>query len=282
LKVEEKPFQIDEDKRPTRIAASSYLNTAPLIWSFQAGTMRDSVKLVTDAAPARCAEMLARGAADAALVPAIEYQRLPDLRVARGVCVGARSRVRSVVLVVRRGKELGDARRVALDVSSRTSVALTQIIFREFLAREPEWISSEPDLNRMLEVADAALLIGDPAMQIPPSDDLRVYDLAELWREQTGLGFAFALWMAPAGASERRARAIRWSEARDEGLRNVDEIAAQYERKLKLSRAELRSYLLENICYELDEGMLAGLDLFYRLARKHGIIETVRTIEFLG
>lgn len=244
--------------------------------------MRDAVELITDTAPARCAEMLARGQTDAALVPAIEYQRLPDLRVARGVCVGARRAVRSVVLVTRAGRDLRDARRVALDVSSRTSVALTQIIFREFLHREPEWISFAPDLNRMLERADAALLIGDPAMRIPRTNDLRVYDLAELWREQTGLGLVFALWMERAGASEQRARAIRWSEARDEGLLNVDEITAKYERELKLSRAELRTYLLENICYELDDEMLAGLNLFYHLAHKHQIIKTIKPLDFFN
>src|SRR3954465_6731313 len=86
-----------------RVAASSYLNTAPLIWSFLYGARRGEVDLVTDTAPARCADMLARGLVQAALVPVIEYQRIPDLVVIPGVCVGSRSRVRSVVLVMREG-----------------------------------------------------------------------------------------------------------------------------------------------------------------------------------
>lgn len=243
--------------------------------------MRGAVELLTDTAPARCAEMLARGETDVALVPAIEYQRLEDIWVVPGVCVGARRAVRSVILITREGRELRDARRIALDTSSRTSVALAQIIFREFLAREPVWISHAPDLKRMLEEADAALLIGDPAMTIPRADDLRVYDLAGVWREQTGLGFVFALWMVRAGESLRRARTVRWSDARDEGLAHAGEIAAEYEPKLKLSRAEMRAYLLENICYELDDAMLAGLDLFYRLAHKHRIVETIKPLRFL-
>ena len=73
-----------------RIAASSYLNSAPLLWSFTRGSQRHQVRLLTDAAPARCADMLARGAAEAALVPVIEYQRLPEVEVVPGVCVGSR------------------------------------------------------------------------------------------------------------------------------------------------------------------------------------------------
>ena len=84
-----------------RVAASSYLNTAPLVWSFARGRRRGEVELVTDTAPARCADMLARGQVEAALVPVIEYQRLPETAVVPGVCVGARREVHSVVLVTR-------------------------------------------------------------------------------------------------------------------------------------------------------------------------------------
>src|SRR5438309_4068124 len=148
------------------IAASSYLNTAPLIWSFIRGSQRDAVELLTDTAPARCAEMLARGEVDAALVPVIEYQCMEDVLMVPGVCVGSKSAVRSVVLVTRRNN-LKKVERVALDESSRTSVALVKIIFREFLNVEPEWETSPPDLKSMLIHADAALIIGDPAMKIP-------------------------------------------------------------------------------------------------------------------
>ena len=77
-----------------RIAASSYLNTAPLIWSFLRGAQRDAVELFTDTAPARCAEMLERGEVDAALVPVIEYQRMPEVLLVPDVCVGSKSAVR--------------------------------------------------------------------------------------------------------------------------------------------------------------------------------------------
>jgi predicted solute-binding protein len=95
------------------------------------------------------------------------------------------------------------------------------------------------------------------------------------------MGFVFAMWMARAVAAEK-VRGVDFAAARDEGLMRVDEIAAGYEASLGLPRAELRAYLLENISFEFDEEMRAGLDLFYRLARKHGIIREVRPLKFIG
>src|SRR5262252_11199683 len=95
-----------------RIAASSYLNTAPLIWSFINGSQREAVELFTDTAPARCAQMLARAEVDAALVPVIEYQQLSDVSMIADVCVGSKNAVRSVVLATRRNN-LKEIERVA-------------------------------------------------------------------------------------------------------------------------------------------------------------------------
>lgn len=262
-----------------RIAASSYLNTAPLIWSFLYGSGRHTVELLTHEAPARCAHLLAQGEVDAALVPVIEYQRIPEIAVVRGVCVGSRSRVRSVMLVTK-NLELKDVRTVSLDTSSRTSVALIRVIFREFLSFEPEWKPAQPDLRAMLLEADAALIIGDPAM-VFPRESLRVFDMATLWREHTGLGFVFAMWMTRSVAIERM-HGVDFRQARDEGLEHVEEIAARYEEKLKLSRDELRAYLLENICFELDEEMLAGLNLFYSLAHKHEVVPSLKSVKWVG
>jgi chorismate dehydratase len=262
-----------------RVAASSYLNTAPLIWSFARGRRRGEVELVTDTAPARCADMLARGQVEAALVPVIEYQRLPETAVVPGVCVGARREVHSVVLVTR-GKSLDEVESVALSIESRTSAALIEIIFREFVGRAPRLEPFVPDLANMLERHDAALVIGDPAMTFE-RESLRVYDMAALWREFTGLGFVFAMWMAHEGASGR-VRAVNFAAARDEGLAAVEEIAADYERALGRPRAELIRYLTENISFELNEEMRAGLELYFQLAHKHGVIQSLRPLKFLG
>ena len=261
------------------MAASSYLNTAPLIWSFARGRRRGEVELLTDTAPARCADMLARGQVEAALVPVIEYQRLPEAAVVPGVCVGAREEVHSVVLVTR-GAPLEDVGSVALDTSSRTSAALVEVIFREFVGRAPRLEPFVPQLSDMLERHDAALVIGDPAMTFERAG-LRVYDMAALWREHTGLGFVFAMWMAHESAAER-VKAIDFAAARDEGLTGVGEIAAVYERELGRPRAELVRYLTENISFELNEEMRAGLELFFRLAHRHGVIQNLRPLKFLG
>ena len=199
-----------------------------------------------------------------------------------GVCVGAQEAVRSVVLVTR-GAELRDVRTVAADTSSRTSAALVEIIFREFLQTAPRISPHAPDLPAMLATHDAALVIGDPAMTFP-REGLRVYDLATVWRECTGRGFVFAMWMVRegAGAADAAATRVDFAGARDEGLAHVEEIITDYESQLRLPRAELREYLLKNIAYELDDAMRAGLELYYRLAHKHGLAEAARPLKFVG
>ena len=125
-----------------RISASSYSNTAPLVWSFLYGQNHGRVEIILDNAPARSAELLAQDRVDAALVPVIAYQTIDSVRLIPDVCVGARERVRSVCLVTK-GEELADVRSVSLDISSKTSVVLTKIIFREFLGFEPVWKPAE-------------------------------------------------------------------------------------------------------------------------------------------
>lgn len=267
------------DTNRPRLAASSYSNTAPLIWSFLQGQAAKDVELITDTAPARCADMLAERAVDAALVPVIEYQRLSEVLVVPGVCVGAKSQVRSVVLATR-CDSLKKVRSVALDTSSRTSAALIKIIFREFVGTEPEWIPHAPDLPSMLTVADAALLIGDPAMTFT-RDGLHVHDLAGLWREHTGCGFVFAMWMVRAGAAERMA-SVDFTAARDEGVAHLDEIAATYAREMGLPTDEIANYLSTNISFKLDDDLLAGLNLYYELAAKHELIPAVRPLRLLS
>ncbi len=261
-----------------RIAASSYLNTAPLIWSFTHGSQRGAVELFTDTAPARCASMLATGEVEAALVPVIEYQRIPDIVIVPDVCVGSKTAVRSVVLVTRKNN-LKKVERVALDESSRTSVALLKILFREFLGFEPEWNTAAPNLQLMMQDADTALIIGDPAMTIP-RDQFRVFDLATLWHEFTGCGFVFAMWMARKNAIET-IRSINFAAARDEALANLSRIAAGYKTRIDLPEDEIKNYLTRNIVFDVDEQMQNGLTRYFELAHKHGVISELKTPEFI-
>ena len=280
-----------------RISASSYSNTAPLIWSFLYGSNRGQFELILDNAPARSAELLAENRIDAALVPVIEYQRIADALLVPEVCVGARERVRSVCLVTK-GADLKDVRSVALDISSKTSVALTRIIFREFLNVEPVYQTAKPNLDIMLAEADCALLIGDPALMIsdlgfriwdlsktenrrPKTENrIRKFDLAETWKSFTGYGFVFAMWMANRDKADA-ARRIDFRAARDEGLAHLDEIISNYETEITLPRDDFRRYLSENISYAIDDSMQKGLALYYDLAHKHGLIETRKSLNFI-
>ncbi len=236
------------------------------------------MELVTDAAPARCADLLARGEVEAALVPIIEYQRIPEARVVPGVCVGSHSAVRSVVLVSKYD-DLKSVRRVALDASSRTSQALVKIIFREFFGIEPKWETASPDLHAMLKANDAALLIGDPAMKIS-LPGVHVFDLASLWRRFTETGFVFAMWMARAGTVEAVSD-VDFAGARNEGLEQVEKIISQYETELPLPQAEVREYLTENITFHLDESLEKGMLLYFELALKHGLIDNNKPLQFI-
>lgn len=271
-----------------RISASSYSNTAPLIWSFLYGQNRGKYELILDNAPARSAELLSQKRVSAALVPVIAYQLIEDLRLVPNVCVGAREKVRSVCLVTK-GEDLENVKTVALDVSSKTSVALTKIIFREFLGFEPIWKTAEPNLNEMLKTADCALLIGDPALTIADyglritdleesktENKIRKFDLVEIWRKFTSFGFVFAMWMTRNQSCE-----IGFSAARDEGLAHLDEIISNYESEISLTHKDFKKYLSENISYSIDDSMQKGLELYFKLAHKNGLCAKNSKLHFL-
>ncbi|HVF21838.1 MAG TPA: menaquinone biosynthesis protein [Pyrinomonadaceae bacterium] len=262
---------------PFRLAASSYLNSAPLIWSFLHGSKRGQVDFV-EAVPARCAQLLSQAEVEGALVPVFEYQRIVGGALVPDVCVGSQKEVLSVVLVSK-DTELENIRSIALDESSRTSATLVKVIFREFLDREPAWTVRTPNLEEMLEKTDAALIIGDPGMTFP-RHGLKVWDMASLWRKFTGLGFVFAMWMIADQAVER-ARNVDFAGARDEGVAQVAEIVAEYEKKIPMPVNELRKYLTENIVFHVDDSMKRGLQLYFELAFKHRLIESVKPLQFI-
>ena len=264
-----------------KIAASSYLNAAPLCYSFVSGTQKDLCNFLSDEAPARCSELLAEGLAHAGLIPVIEYQRIPDLKVAPGACVASKRSVRSVLLASR--VPITHVRSVALDISSRTSATLIQIILGRFYGLPVSYRTSPPRLEDMLESNDAALIIGDPAMLIDRSA-LHVYDLAEEWLKHTGLPFVFAFWAIRADSAkwfEGPLKQIDFGAAKLEGVAHAGQLADLYAERLGLPRDDLYSYLTEAISYDLDEDCMKGLRLYYRLASECGLIQEARDIAFL-
>jgi chorismate dehydratase len=232
------------------------------------------VTFLGDTAPARCAQMLAQGLCDVALIPVIEYQRIPDLRIIPDIAVASKNRVRSVVLATRLPPS--EVRVVTLDSSSRTSQALLRILFRYRYGAEPTFSERTPDAARacsnMFEGSDAALVIGDPAMRLGELK-VQIYDLAEEWRAMTGLPFVFAVWASTeAGSIAFPEMSARLLEAKAEGLARIDEIAAEYSLELQLPVSEVRAYLRENVNYDLDAENVAGMLRFFSLARECGLI----------
>jgi len=258
-----------------RISFSGYLNSAPLVWSFLHGPLRDRFE-VTESSPALCADYLARGQADIALIPSIEYQRIPDLEIIPDVAVAARGPVRSVLLVGHRESEI---RSVAVDTNSRTSVVLLRVWLRSLLNLAPEFVPHVPDLPQMLERCDAALLIGDSALCLP-AGRYEVLDLAEAWVQWQEKPFVFALWACRPRIAETDSLVSVIQEAKAWGLGMRREIAENYSRRLKMPAAELEDYLFRNVDYDLSDGHLEGLRQFYRLAGEEGLVSLAQPLRF--
>lgn len=260
-----------------RISFIEFLNAVPLGWGFLHGSLKGRHEILFDV-PSECARKLRSGDADAGLIPVIEYQRIPGLRVVPGMAIAAREEVRSVLFLSR--MPIRQVQRVAVDASSRTSVALLKIILEEFYGcRGIDYVEFPPSPRTMLEEADAALLIGNPALAIA-REGLYVYDLAAEWNRFTGLPFVFAFW-AVRGGFDPGNGAADFEQSRREGLQSIPFIAEWYASRLPISSQEIRRYLNGNLNFLLDEANLRGLERYYALAAKLGLIETVRPIEFL-
>jgi len=184
--------------------------------------------------------------------------------------------VRSVLLLSK--VPIEKIQSVAVDTSSRTSAAFLRILLGKFYSLNVSFIPSVPRPDEMLRIADAALVIGDPAFTYRGSEI--VYDLAAEWRKFTGLPFVFAFW---AGHADKNLSLHRkdFEESREFGLAHIDEIAAEYALKLHTEPADVKVYLTENIDYSLDEQNCRGLRLFFKLAREAGIIRVEKELRFV-
>ena len=275
-----------------KISAISYLNTAPLLWDFehgQAGADRvtDNDFDISYTIPSACAEALDAGTADIGIIPAAAYTTVPDLVIIRDVAIAARRAVRSILLISKAPLDKWDkrVRTVALDTSSMTSVALVKILFAKWMGGARDYKPMAPDLDAMLSACDAALLIGDPALQV---DRTRYFtlDLAEEWVARTGKSFVFAFWAIRKQAlAGRNGAAIAevFRKSRDHGLspKKLEAIAQEWAPRLGLSVEFVRVYLTHNIHYYLDPPCLEGLKLYYRLAAEIGALPEALDLRFI-
>jgi chorismate dehydratase len=259
-----------------RLGVVPYLNVAPMIH----GLRNDpAVELHRDV-PARLLGRLLAGEFAAGTIPAVDYAAAPGLEIVPDVAIASRGPVRSVRLV-HRGQALEDVRTVALDRSSHTSVALLRLTLRERLGREPEYVEHAPDVPAMMAAADAALVIGDPALFA--ADGWPYLDLGAAWTEATGLPFVYAFWAAPVGRLTA-ADVARLQASLAAGLSAIPAIAAYYnEDPSPADRRRLcESYLRDNVVYRFGEEERRGLGEFYRRCHAAGLVAAVPELRFHG
>jgi len=266
-----------------RISGVQYLNTAPLVWGFTHGPLVGKYDL-TFTLPSQCAEQLAHGEADVAIIPAIECQRIPGLVVLPGIAIASKHAVRSLLVISR--PPIEQAQRLALDTSSRTTAALVRLLAAGWWSRRGARIgftSAAPDLATMLEENDAALIIGDPALRLAERHDagepllpgskakLQVYDVISEWRAWTGRPGVLAVWAARRDVATAEL-AADFQASKEYGLAHIEQIAANAAATLGLPQAHLENYLRENIDYGLDAENRAGLELYFEKAAAAGLV----------
>ena len=284
-----------------RISIVQYLNTAPLVWGFTNGPLRGKYDL-SFTVPSQCAEELRTGKADVAIIPAIEYQRIEDLVILPDMAIASKKQVRSLLVITK--KPIEQAKSFALDRSSRSTQTLTRILCGEKWKIAPEFFEAPPDLSAMLQSADAALLIGDPALRVAigikkdsrpsaeghtlcraatlgihGSDLLYVYDVVGEWRSLTGLPAVLAFWAAMRDVATPEV-AADFLASRDFGMAHISEICFDAARELELPQKALESYLRENIDFSLDEENRRGLQLYFAHAAKFGLIPRAKQLEW--
>jgi predicted solute-binding protein len=284
-----------------RISIVQYLNTAPLVWGFTNGPLQGKYDL-SFTVPSQCAEDLRTGRADVAIIPAIEYQRIPDLAILPDMAIASKNQVRSLLIVAK--KPVEQVKALALDRSSRSTQTLTRILAAEKWKIAPAFFEALPDLPEMLQQADAALLIGDPALRIAvgiengswpgapgqmvcqaamlgitSSELLYVYDAVGEWRALTGLPAVLAIWAARREVATPEVTAD-FIASRDFGLSRIGEISFRAAQDLELPQGTLETYLRRNIDFSLDAENRRGLGLYFEYAAKLGLIPQAKPMEW--
>jgi chorismate dehydratase len=262
-----------------RVSFIEFLNALPLGWGFLHGKHKGAFDVLFDV-PSECSKNLSNGEADVGLIPVIEYQRIEGLKVIPEISISTKREARSVLFLSR--VPFDEVESVSLDSSSRTSVALLKILMGEFHSRRSvKYVESVPAIDCMLNECDAALLIGNPALQVSSDKTPYVYDLAEEWFKNTGLPFVFAFWaVSETGQNSSDFKVFR--ESKEEGLSSLKQIAKLYSPQLQIPETEIISYLSENLNYSLDEINIKGLELFFELAQKYSLIPGYRPLDFVS
>ena len=258
---------------PLRVAAVQYLNARPLYEPL----LHDPRVALTLALPAEVARQVSEDEADVALMPVAAATTIGDLRLARGMAIGSRGPVRSVVIVSE--CPIDDVTELALDLSSRSSVALARVLLRARRGgrsgKEPRYVGTTP-AEGLARVGGthAALVIGDPALMVEGKFP-HALDLALEWKQWTGLPFVFAAWCGREGSLSESQEAILLA-AKELGVARRREYADAHARETGLAAESMRAYLETAIRFDLGEEERAGLQRFYDEAASIGLLPKTR------
>ena len=267
-----------------RIAAISFLNPAPLMWDFEHPPLQQTLSTRYELQwmlPSECADRLASGQAEIGLIPIAALAKHPQLEVLPGCVIASKKRVRSLLLVRRAHQPIESLLSVAADTASRTTVTYARILMHKWGNPEVPFLPMAADLDTMLAKADAAIVIGDPAMMAleeqanrreRSGEELVYHDLAEEWTRLSGLPFVSAVWATAPGISQLPGVAEDFLASRDHGLRQIDALAREWSARMNLSEESIASYLTENIHYQLDSDCIAGIRRFYSEAEAAGAL----------
>ena len=259
-----------------RLGAVTYLNARPLVYGLENQTERFALRYDI---PSECARLLHAHETDLGLIPSIEYLRGPaPYRIVPGPAVTSRGAVASVAIYTRR--DPADIRTIAMDTSSRTSVALAAVMLQRRFGVTAEPVPMAPELEPMLARADAALIIGDTALFLDHEvAGARKIDLGEEWTEMTGLPFVYACWTGwPDAVSREDVTALQ--RARDAGVAQSHAVAAAYYPEDTPRQAAARQYLRDNIHYVLGGDEIEGLRTFFRYASELDLATFDGTLRF--
>ena len=258
-----------------KLGVVPYLKARPLYRVLDA---RDNIEIVA-AVPSQLSRVLEVGEVDVALLPIVEHLRGGGDQIISTSCIGCTREVRSVLLFSR--VPFNQVQSVALDTSSRTSVALTKVILADSFGLSPTFHNAKPDLETMLESCDAALVIGDPALvaaqNFAPkieSGALRVLDLGAAWFDLTQLPFVFAAWVSRKNLQNTDQIARLLDDARENGTAHFAQIARDAAPNSNLSQDVIESYYRHNIEYSMTAAHRQGLEEFRRRCAAHHLLNS--------
>jgi chorismate dehydratase len=271
-----------------RVGKVSFINTLPIFYPLESGAVRHDF-LIIDGTPVDLNELLAAGELDLGLISSVEYGRrfteyllLPDLSIS---CT---TKVCSVLLLSRMPLEELEGKEILLTPKSDTSVALLKLLFSRKFSVEPRYRVADYHASGsgLPDGVAAVLAIGDDALRLQKSPEVKLaLDLGAVWHEWTGRPFVFAVWalrretLAQKDGVAHKAHATLL-EAKEYGLRHLDQISESLDQCSWFSKGECAQYL-QTIEYDLDEDKQAGLKLFLDMLYEAGELSKQVPLNFL-